>query len=77
MTQRDYERWNEIEWRKRNVRTLHQLTNGTTVIPAGTICRVAGKRGGFILETDPCVSCGVAVRISRVPPQDVADMGRR
>lgn len=77
MNRKDYERWNEIEWKRHNVRTLGELRNGKTVIPKGTVCRITAKFGGFTLQTDPCSHCGISVLISRVPCGDVEDMGRR
>lgn len=76
MTNRDYQRWNEREWKRHQVRTLRELTNGNMAIPAGTVCRITGKFGGFALRTEPCSACGVAVNISKVPWIDVDDLGR-
>lgn len=67
ITQSDYNRRTDKQWRGVKVRALRPLDNGWITIPAGTICTIDGKFGGFSLRTDRCNCCGVTIRISRVP----------
>jgi hypothetical protein len=67
VSRKEYEGKTEAEWKGVAVRTLRELRNGVVVIPAGTICRIYRKQGGFALETDPCKCCGVRVLIGKVP----------
>ncbi|MCJ7424977.1 hypothetical protein MUP01_12035 [Candidatus Bathyarchaeota archaeon] len=71
VTRKEYEGKTESEWKGVTVRTLRELRNGYLAIPAGKICRIYRKRGGFTLETEPCKCCGVRVLIGKVPSCDV------
>lgn len=61
----------ESKLKGRMVRTLRDLKNGWGVIPRGTIATIAGKQGGFSLQSEPCPCCGMRVSISKVPYTDV------
>jgi hypothetical protein len=71
VSRKEYERKSEDYWKRVTVRTNRVLRNGWMEIPAGTLCRITDKRGGFKLETEPCKCCGVRVYISKVLPEDV------
>jgi hypothetical protein len=71
VSRKTYERISEVDWKKCLVKTNTVLRNGHEEIPAGTICRVTGKRGGLRLETEPCKCCGIKVFITKVPPEAV------
>jgi hypothetical protein len=66
-----YETRTERDWKRVKVKTNKVLRNGVIEIPSGTVCEIYRKAGGFALKTQPCVTCGVAVMISKVPPRDV------
>lgn len=53
------------------VRSLVPLRNGWCRIPAGRVLTIVHKWDGYTLETDPCASCGVAVKVARVQPSMV------
>jgi nitrite reductase/ring-hydroxylating ferredoxin subunit len=55
----------------RKVKTNVELENRLQVIPAGTICTIDKKDGGFSLTSAACPHCGVKICIGKVPPQDV------
>lgn len=55
----------------KKVRTLIRMQNGLMVIPEGTFCTITRKFGGFNLKSEPCETCGVQIRISRVHRRDV------
>lgn len=71
MTLAEYRRRTVAQWRGVKLRTKRELSNGNMVIPRGTVVEVDGKCGGFSLRTERCPCCGVRIRISRVPPNDV------
>lgn len=71
VTQREYERKTEKEWKKVKVITKVKMQNGFMEIPAGTVCRIVQKYGGFSLKSEPCGKCGIRVFISRVQPENV------
>lgn len=68
---KEYARRTDAYFRNLKIRTLRELRNENTVIPAGTIMRITCKMSGFTLQSGHCQSCGVAVLISKVPPEDV------
>jgi len=72
VTRKEYEAKREKEWVGVTVRTRRDLRNGFVAIPAGTLCKIYRKQGGFALETEPCKCCGVRVLIGKVPFDDVA-----
>ena len=51
----------------RQVRLIKEVRNGTFIIPAGSICTIGFKQGGFNLVGPVCDSCGVQVKVSKVP----------
>lgn len=71
MDRKTYEKITDREFRGRKVKTLVELSNGWCRIPPGTVCTVTKKYDGFDLLGDPCITCGVKVAISHVPPRDV------
>lgn len=75
MDTKTYNKLTDRELRGRKVRSLVELHNGWCRIPQGTTFTITRKMGGLHLETEPCVTCGVRVRISYVPPRDVELMG--
>ena len=68
---RTYRKYNSSYWTGKTVRTTRILRNGNIEIPAGTICQILGKSGGFTLKTEPCRCCGVSVFIRKVGPEAV------
>lgn len=66
-----YDRLTEDELVGRKVKTLEPMANGKMEIPAGTVCTITRKWGGFNLKAEPCESCGVSVYITRVSPEQV------
>lgn len=71
MDRQQYERTTNEEFRGRKVRTLVSLNNRLFTIPPGTICTIERKFGGFDIQTNSCETCGVKVRISKVPARDL------
>lgn len=71
VTRQEYKVKTEKEWKGVTVRTRCDLRNGYLAIPAGTLCKIYRKRGGFALETEPCKCCGVRVLIGKVPFDEV------
>lgn len=59
------------DWTGRRVRARRRLGNSLGAVPAGTELTVRRKYGGLELVTDPCPACGVELRITRVPVDDV------
>lgn len=55
----------------RRVRTLVPLKNAVAELPVGTVAVVTRKIKGFTIRTDPCETCGIAISVSRVAPEDV------
>ncbi len=51
----------------RKVRLLKEVRNGDFVIPAGSICTIGYKLGGFNLVGPKCELCGVQVKVTKVP----------
>jgi hypothetical protein len=66
-----YKTTTEKVFKGKKVRTLIEMRNGLMVIPEGTICTITRKYQGFNLTSEPCKSCGVQIRISRVHRRDV------
>lgn len=58
-------------WRQWLVKTNRVMRNGMIEIPAGTVCSVIDKRGGFGLKTEACKTCGVSVFIRKIEPEAV------
>jgi len=71
ISERDYVKNTDVFWTGKKVRTLRDMSNGWLTIKAGTICIIKRKFAGFALETERCLTCGVAIKISRVQPCDV------
>jgi len=64
------------DWVGRKVKTLRELRNGNTLVPAGTVMEVSRNHSGLWLMTDGCSHCGVRVFITKVPMSDVELMPR-
>lgn len=73
MTPAEYRRRTDEEWRGVKVRSRRPLSTQALVIPRGSIFTVERKFKGFSLRSEPCSCCGVAVRITKVPPSDVEE----
>ena len=71
MDQQTYHRMTLEQLKGQRVKTLRTMTTGVAVVPVGTVCTITGKFNGFELESVPCQTCGVKVRITRVSPRDV------
>lgn len=71
MDAKTYQNKTEKYFVGKKVRTLIQMQNGLMIIPEGAICTISRKFGGFNLKSEPCESCGVRIRISRVHRRDV------
>lgn len=71
MDAKTYKTTTEESFMGRKVRTLIKMQNGLMVIPAGSICEITRKFDGFNLTADPCLNCGVRIRITRVHRRDV------
>ena len=51
----------------RKVISTQALRNGYAELPAGTVFTVQRKLNGYHVESDPCRTCGVKIRMSNVP----------
>lgn len=71
ITQREYERVTLDGWRKARLRTRVRMSNSLASLPPGTFVRVIDKRSGFTIQTERCATCGVQIRIARVPPDEL------
>jgi hypothetical protein len=71
MDSRTYQNTTNKQFNGTRVRTKRALSNGYFTIPVGAVCTILKKYNGFEIETDPCGTCGVKVRVSRVPHQAV------
>ena len=71
MDAKTYEKNTEKFFVGKKVRTLMQMQNGLMIIPEGAVCTITRKFGGFNLKSEPCKSCGVRIRITRVHREDV------
>lgn len=71
MTYDQYTKTTDKVFVGQKVRLKREMKNGRMVIPAGSICTITRKFGGFNLNNSPCEHCGVRIRITRVPYQDV------
>ena len=66
MTEKDYRRplsW----WKKQQLRTNRTLENGNMIVPAYHRVKVTGKMKGLDIVSDGCHTCGVKIRMTRVP----------
>jgi len=59
------------EWVGRKVASVCELKNGHCILPAGTIFRVVRKYGTLELISQRCPTCGIRMRITRVPISSV------
>lgn len=59
------------DWVGCTVELAREVRNGWAVATVGTRARVTYARGGLTLETDACKCCGLALRVTRVPPHCV------
>ena len=71
MDRKTYDRMTNKELVGRKVRTLDDLGTRLVFIPAGTTLTITHKYNGFELEGQPCPTCKVQVRITRVRPVQV------
>lgn len=55
------------------VQSVQELGNSIGKLEAGTYFTIVGKRAGLDLESDPCGTCGICLRVTRVPPGAVGD----
>ena len=69
ITEAQYQRRTEAEWKKLRVRSLRPLANGLATVPAGTIFSITRKMNGFGLKADPCPHCGIQIHIYKVEPR--------
>ncbi len=53
------------------MRTLVAMATPSARIPAGTILTVRGKWKGYDLDGRPCQTCGITLRMRKVPPVDL------
>lgn len=53
------------------VRSLLPLSTRVGALPAGTVFTITGKMAGLSLWSEPCLHCGVRLRIIKVSPMDV------
>lgn len=59
------------DWVGLRVVSCVPLSNGLARLPAGTFWRVKRNYGGLELVSEPCPTCGIRLRITRVPERDV------
>lgn len=71
MTRKEYESRTEKQFLGKKVRSTRPLSNGHAKLPSGTVFTIERKFKGFSLRSEPCASCGVQIRITRVPERDV------
>lgn len=69
--EKEYARKNEAYWKLQKVRTLREIETWRMTIPAGTICKITRKMGGFSLNVEACPKCGVVVHVRKIPPHYV------
>lgn len=55
------------DWEGLQVVTLRELKTSMMVIPVGTECTVTRNYGGLDLTAERCKSCGVRIRVKKVP----------
>lgn len=63
------------DWVGLKVITLRDMQTSMIVIPLGTECIVTRNYGGLGLTTSKCESCGVRMRINKVPESYVDIIG--
>ena len=71
MKQSQYNRLRAWEVKGRKVRLTAEVANRLVIIPAGAICTITQKYGGFNIEGPACSSCGVQAVVSKVHPSKV------
>ena len=71
MTSREYQTLTNDLAKGRRVITLREMRTHYFIVPAYSQATITRKFNGFDLEFDHCASCGVRVRMCRVPRQDV------
>ena len=66
MNSNQYRRMTNDDFVGRLARTICQISNGYGTIGAGQLVVIKRKYGGFEVESVPCRSCGLQLRITRV-----------
>ena len=66
-----YRRMTLSKLQGRKVKTVRKISRGDMIVPAGTILTIVGKRGGLVLESEPCQLCRVKVLLWNVDPEDI------
>lgn len=68
ITDAQYKRISDKEWKGVRVRSILPLRNSMCSVPVGTLFTIEGKFSGFSILADPCSCCGVAPSFSKVSP---------
>jgi hypothetical protein len=71
MTETEYRRRTDVQWRGIRVRARNAIGTSRMLVPIGAILTVERKFSGFSLIADPCPCCGVRVRVTKVEPHNV------
>ena len=77
ITQSQYNRITNKEWKGKRVRTLVRVSNRLGEIPSGKLATVVHKSRGLEIRTDPCETCGIVFFVSKVQPRDLALVKKR
>ncbi len=67
----EYRHLTERQVYGRKVRALDDLVTRRMRVTAGTVLTIRRKQSGYELETGPCPSCGVAMKVAKVPPSSL------
>lgn len=71
MTRQEYNRMTERQLIGRKARLTRSIQTGHLTIGKGKRVTITRKFGGFDISADACKHCGVGVRVTRVPPEDL------